>query len=377
MIKARFSGSRFRDILTGYLFISPALIIIALFGVFPIIYAAYMSLHRWRVRQGNFLGLANYEAILGDFRAALVFFAALVMLLIAYWLYAEAFKGSKQRLGFKILAVLLSLGAFYSASRAWKQMMASGDDDFLESLIHTLYYALGTVPSQIALGLLIAYLLFQNLPGKEWFRVLFFLPYITPVVAAATVFRGMFSERMSSLANQALTLIGLEPQKWLAESRSLPELLFGLNLNGFWEGPSLALLTIMIFGIWTYAGYNAVILLAGLSGIPKNLYEAAEIDGANAWQSFKNITFPLLSPVIFYLAITGFIGTFQAFNHLFVMRNDFARGTVDVASIAIFDSFYKANKFGYASAEAIILFFIILLLTIAQFTIFNRRVFYG
>jgi ABC-type sugar transport system permease subunit len=117
--------------------------------------------------------------------------------------------------------------------------------------------------------------------------------------------------------------------------------------------------------------------LAGLGSISQELYEAAEIDGANTFQLFRYITLPLLSPVTFYLALIAFIGTFKAFNHIYVMRVPSALGTVDVASITVFDTFYKANQYGYAATQAIILFVIILSLTLVQNKVFGERVFYG
>ena len=208
--------------------------------------------------------------------------------------------------------------------------------------------------------------------------MMYFLPYITPIVATAVVFRTIFNPRDTSLANQVIGLLNIEPQKWLFESKSINALLFNLeNLEGFLAGPSLALISIALFGIWTYVGYNTVIFLAGLGSIPKELYEAAEIDGANQWNLFRNITLPLLSPVTFYLALIAFIGTFKAFNHIYVMRTPAALGTANVVSVSIFDTFYKANQYGYAAAQAILLFGIILVLTFAQNKIFGERVFYG
>jgi multiple sugar transport system permease protein len=139
----------------------------------------------------------------------------------------------------------------------------------------------------------------------------------------------------------------------------------------------MALVAIILFGIWTYIGYNTVIFLAGLGSIPHELYEAAEIDGAGAWQSFRHLTLPLLSPVTFYLAIVAFIGTFKAFNHIYVMRMPAAQDTVNVASVYIFETFYKQNQFGYATAQAILLLLIILGLTFVQNKLFGEKVFYG
>ena len=134
----------------------------------------------------------------------------------------------------------------------------------------------------------------------------------------------------------------------------------GINLKGFLAGPSLALISIILYGIWSFVGYNTVIFLAGLGNIPKETYEAAEIDGASKWDMFKNITMPLLSPVTFYLMLIAFIGTFKAFNHIYVMRTPSAGVSVVTASLMIFDRFYKANQYGVATAQAIVLFLIIL-----------------
>jgi len=267
-----------------------------------------------------------------------------------------------------VMGVLLSMG--------WGKMMAAGDEDFLTSLVVTVFYAFGTVPIQLGLALLLAYVLFQNIRGKEFFRMIYFLPYITPVVSTAVVFRIIFNPRETSLANIVLGWLGIEPQKWLFEPRPLLEIL-GINLPGFWAGPSMALVTIILFGVWTFVGYNTVIFLAGLGSISKEIYEAAEIDGASGWDLFRSITFPLISPVTFYLFLISFIGTFKAFNHLYVMQTPSAQNTVQTASVEIFKIFYKANNYGYAAAQAIILFLIILGLTFAQNKLLGNKVFYG
>jgi multiple sugar transport system permease protein len=397
-VMRRRSGSG--DYLTAYLFILPSVFLIAIFGIFPIGYTFYMSLYRWRIRKGSFIGLDHYSDLVGSWGAALAFVAGLAALLVAHWLWSQAFR-SEGLLRWRRLVVSLTLMvAGVSVALGWRTMMAVGDDDFLGSLVITLYYALGTVPVQIALALVLATMLFQKIKGKEGFRMLYFLPYVTPQVAAAVVFAQIFNPRGSALspgsnsvANQVLAVFGIEPQRWLFEPRPLLELLFGnqiasLNqwlastgvawqLDGLWLGPSLALVSIIVFGIWTYTGLNVVIFLAGLGGIPVELYEAAEIDGANAGQRFWSITVPLLSPVTYYLTLLGFIGTLQAFSQLYVMRSPFARGTVDTASIVIFDTFYRSNDFSLAAAQSFLLFFVILFVTITQQRVLGRKVFYG
>lgn len=367
-----------KEQITGYLFILPAVLLITIFGFFPIGYAIYMSLHTWRVRQGPFIGLENYHKAIGDWIGALVFIVGVGLWFLAYLLWDSALKSKSDRgMLIKLFAAFLLIAGGFVIPMGWNRMLVAGDPRFLNALPITLFYALGTVPAELALAMVLAYILFQKIRGQEFFRMLYFLPYVTPVVAAAVVFRTIFSPRETSLANTVLAWFGLPSQKWLFEPRSMNEILFGLKLEGFLAGPSMALFSIILFGVWTYVGYNTVIFLAGLGSIPGELYEAAEIDGAGKFQVFRNITFPLLSPVTFYLALIAFIGTFKAFNHIYVMRVPSALGTVDVTSVAIFDTFYKSNQFGYAAAQAIILFLIILALTFVQNKVFGERVFYG
>ncbi len=365
--------------LTGYLFIMPALILIGLFGIFPIAYAFYMSLRRWRVVDRGFIGFANYEEAVGDWMGLLLFIGGFAVWVIAYFVWERFLEGRRDRRAANwifILAALFAGGAILSIG--WRRMMATGDDDFLNSLPITLYYAVGSVPIQLGLALVLAYILFQQIKGREMFRMAYFLPYVTPVIATALVFRVIFSPRPTSIANRFIEFFGIPPQKWLFEPTPVLHLITGNDaIQGFWAGPSLALVSIIFFGIWTYVGYNTVIFLAGLGNIPTSLYEAAEIDGANEWQLFRHITVPLLSPITFYLSLIGFIGTFKAFNHIYVMQQPSAQGTVETASVAIFNTFYKASQFGYATAQAMLLFGIILFLTFVQNRIFGKRVFYG
>jgi ABC-type sugar transport system permease subunit len=133
----------------------------------------------------------------------------------------------------------------------------------------------------------------------------------------------------------------------------------------------------MIYSIWVFVGYDTVIYLAGLGNISKELGESAEVDGANQWQVFRYITFPLLSPTTYFLTLIAVIGTFKAFNHIWVMRLPAALGTTDTFSVVIFTEFFQKLRYGYASAMAFILFAIILALTFFNNKIQGSRVFYG
>jgi multiple sugar transport system permease protein len=367
-----------KEHITGYLFVLPSFLLITIFGFFPIGYAVYMSTFRWRVIKGDNVGLGNYEKALGDWIGALLFVVGFGLLFGAYLLWNSAMKSTSNRaLVIKLLAAFVLIAGGLVVSMGWNRMLVDGDPRFLNSLPITLFYALGTVPMELALAMILAYILFQKIKGREGFRMIYFLPYITPVVAAAVVFRTIFSPRDSSMANIFLSWFGIPAQKWLFEPRPMTEILFGVEIEGFLAGPSMALVSIIFFGIWTYVGYNTVIFLAGLGAIPQELYEAAEIDGGGKWHLFRYITLPLLSPITFYLALIAFIGTFKAFNHIYVMRVPSAQGTVNTASVTIFDTFYKANQYGYAAAQAILLFIIILALTFIQNKVFGEKVFYG
>jgi multiple sugar transport system permease protein len=262
-------------------------------------------------------------------------------------------------------------------------LVETGDPALYNGFKVTFFYAAGTIPFQLSLATGLAYLLFKSMRAKGTFRVLFFLPYITPVIASAVVFRTIFSPHPSSLANRFWSFFGLDEQRWLYESKSVVVLLLqgmGLETYPAWINglfPSLALTSIILYNIWVYVGYDTVILLAGLSAIPRHYYEAAEIDGANGWQVFRHITLPLVSPTLFFLSMVAVIGTFKAFNHIYIMRTPGARDTVDVLSVAIFDQIFEFHNAGYASAMAFVLFMAILVLTLLQNQVLGKRVFYG
>jgi ABC-type sugar transport system permease subunit len=151
----------------------------------------------------------------------------------------------------------------------------------------------------------------------------------------------------------------------------------GITLPKWAAGPSLALAVIMLHSIWTYVGYDTVIYLAGLGNIPKELNDQAEVDGANRWQVFRHITFPLLSPTTYFLSLIAIIGTFKAFNTIWVLRSNLALGTTDTFSVTIFIEFFEKLRYGYASALSFVLFAIILILTFINNKTQGSKVFYG
>ncbi len=384
--KGRISGARkraIREALTGYLFITPATVLLTVFGLFPLFYAFYISLHRWRIKKGAFLGLKNYTKALGDPMDILWFAVGVALLVISWYLWKSMTK--EQRIWamlLKFLAAILFIAGAWGAFTGLGKMIESGDRQMFESFMITIFYAVGVVPAQLGGALLLAVMLYQNIKGKDWFRMVYFMPYVTITVASAGVFRAIFSRRPEAIANQIISFLGIPPQKWLQEPHGIWELFLGhfgiqADLGFVLAGPSLALISIMLYNLWVFVGYDTVIFLAGLGSIPSDLYEAAEIDGANRWQLFRHITLPMLSPTIYFLTVITVMGVFKAINHVLVMREPAAQGTVDTASLYIFDQFYLSTRFGYASAVATILFLVILTLTFIQNRIAQRRVFYG
>ncbi len=366
-----------KEQITGYLFILPALLVILIFGIFPIGYSIYMSLFNWQVTKGPFVADKNYLMIFGSWKNLIILLAGLGLIAVSGYVWKKSFANVSNGKTIALIAgaLVLILGGVVFIT-GWGMMLETGNKDFLNSLIITVYYALGTVPAEVILGLILAYILYQDIIGKEFFRMLYFLPYITPSISSAVVFQIIFSSRETSMANTLLGWFGMDPLKWRFESKPVLELL-GIELPGIFSGPSLALVTIMLFGIWSFVGYNTVIFLAGLGNIPKEIYEAAEIDGGSKYDQFRHITIPMISPVTFYLTLIGFIGTFKAFNHIYVMRTPSAQKSVITTSLLIFDRFYKANQYSVATAQAIVLFLIILGLTFAQNKLMGERVFYG
>jgi len=265
--------------------------------------------------------------------------------------------------------------------------IATGDPQFYDSLVRTATYAFVTVPLQLSIGLFLAYLLFHEVTiGKSFYRMIFFIPYIAPTVATAAVFSVIFSLRPDSPANQFMQSFGLPSQQWLRSQNGIFQIiaqiitqkagLTPIHLPPFLVGPSLPLTTAIIFSTWVFSGYNAVIFMAGLGGVPRELYEAAEVDGAGRWANFRYITLPMISPTTFFLTLLSIIGTFQAFTHIYVLRDPSSRGKMDVATVRIFDAI-KNGLLPYASAMAFVLFGIILLLTLVQERVTKDQVFYG
>lgn len=368
--------NKYSDQINGYLFVLPAFLIIGLFGIFPVFFGMYMSVHKWKVFKGRFLGFENYQKIVGDIGSFWVFIFGLLVMIASYWVWSEFKNKFSNKIYCLLISLLLLVFSLFLINISWADMMAKGDEDFLNSLIYIFYYSFFAITTEVGLGLLIAFALYQKLKGKQLFQMVLLFPYITPAVMGGAVFFIIFGKAENSILNEFIGYFGYDPQMWLFDKRKLSEVLFGIKMEGFFAGPSLALTTSIFYGVWSYTGYYAIILLAGLSIIPSDLYEAAKAEGASRWQTFTKITIPLLMPIIFFLLLTGFINSFQAFNHILVMKTSSAGETMDVVTIEIFDHFWDRVKFGYAAAEGVVLFIILNVLAISQYVIFRKRLNY-
>ncbi len=213
------------------------------------------------------------------------------------------------------------------------------------------------VPITMAIALGLALLLRRQALITRIARTAFFLPYVSSVVAVALVWQWMYQADVG-IINRALASLGLGPVDWLGNPRT-------------------ALLALMVVSAWTQVGYQMLVFLAGLQGIPDAYLEAARVDGANAWRRFWRVTFPLLKPVTLFVLVTGIISSFQVFTPVYVMTGGGPAHATDVLVSRIYQSAWELQQFGYASALALLLFAILFWVTWAQFKLLGRRVEYA
>ena len=221
------------------------------------------------------------------------------------------------------------------------------DKTFKAAFVNTLVYAIGTVPLTLVCSLGLAMLLNQKVRFRNFFRTVSFFPYVASLVAVAAVWNMIFSPSMGPV-NQILASLGVE------------------NLPKWAAGKDTAMLTVILFSVWKNMGYYMVIYLAGLQGIPRSYYEAAEVDGAGALRKFFSITLPLLSPSIFYNLIIGIIGALQTFSTALVMTDGGPVNSTTFYVLTLYRRAFEDMRMGYASAMAWVLMVVTLLLTLDE-----------
>ncbi len=250
------------------------------------------------------------------------------------------------------------------------------DPLFWKAMGNTFWFVAFTVPIGIGLATLIAVLLNERIRFQGLLRTLYFLPYITALTAAAAVWDWIYNPEFGFLNY----LLGTQGLDWLNRPEGIFASLLnplGLQLQGFIAGPSLAFVAIMIMTVWHFLGYQIVVLLAGLQNIPKEYYEAAELDGASWLQQQWLITWPLLSPTTFFLFTLGLIGAFQVFTQVLILTptGGVLQDTLTV-TLYLYNKGFRDSDFSYASAIAVVVFAVILILTLVQQRVLERRVNY-
>ncbi|HLN63188.1 MAG TPA: sugar ABC transporter permease [Symbiobacteriaceae bacterium] len=290
------------DTALAYLFLLPALLVIGTFVFYPVIYAFFLSLTSadpMTIRTGTIesVGLANYKEIFQD---------------PVFW----------------------------------------------KAVKNTIIFVVGTVPVQIILSLFIALGLNKGLRFRSFYRLAFFVPYVTTTVAISMVWAWIFHDQWG-LLNYILSWFGAKPQLWLSD-------------------PKWTMFTIIIMSIWKTLGYTAVLFLAGLQNVDRELYNAAKVDGANSTQMFWNVTWPMLTPTTFFVSITALIGAFKVFTEIFVLYG--GRPGPAYAGVTmvfyVYERAFTDYRFGYASAAAYVLFFMVMAVTLFQLWYAKKRVHY-
>ena len=230
-----------------------------------------------------------------------------------------------------------------------------GDTEVWQSVLNTFKYAIVEVPFSIAISLVLAVLLNRKMKGVSTYRTIFFLPMVAAPAAVAMVWRWLFNTEFGLLNH-----------------------VFGGNVQWI-SDPKIAVFSIAVIGIWSIIGYNMVLFLAGLQEIPRDYYEAADIDGANGIEQFFNITVPLLSPTIFFVSITRIIGGLQVFDLIFMVmdkNNPALYKTQSIVYLFYQNSFVENNK-GYGSTIVVLLIAIIMVITVFQMVAQKKWVYYN
>ncbi|ABO66203.1 carbohydrate ABC transporter permease [Geobacillus thermodenitrificans] len=289
-MKQTFTKKMWRETGSAYFLLSPALFVLLLFIIGPIVFAVFLAFHKVQLlgtTSFEFVGLDNFARIANDTRAK-----------IALW--------------------------------------------------NTLKYVAIVVPCQTILALVLAATLNAGLKGQKFFRIVYFLPTLTSSAVLTLIFMWMYNQ--NGFINHVLEAVGLPTYNWLGD-------------------PDVALNAIMIMNIWSTAPYFMVIYLAALQDIPDSLYEAVELDGANAWQKFWHITVPYLRPVTSFVVVMGLIGTFQLFDQSYIFSAGSGgpnNSTLTVVLLIYQYAFKTLGTMGYAAALAFALAIIILIATLIQ-----------
>jgi multiple sugar transport system permease protein len=285
------------DHVVGWAFASPAVLLIVVFGLVPIVWSVVLSFQRTNLlNDPTWVGLQNYQAL-------------------------------------------------------------PKDPIFKQSMVHSAVYTVLFVPLSVAGGLLTAIALNRPLRGIRFYRLAVFVPVVVSTIATVIIFLWVFDPHFG-LANWLLEKVGLGP-------------------FGFFESPSGALYSIAAMTVWGWIGFDVIVYLAALQGIPKELVEAAQIDGAKTWGIFRHITIPLLGPVTLFLVVWSTINALQLFDEVFLATNGGPGTKTYVPVFYLYKLAFQQGVAGYAAAIAYVVFAVILVLTVVQLLVGKRMVHYA
>lgn len=295
--KRGYRAYRFQRNAAPYMFILPGTVFYLMVTIIPMIVGFWMSFHNWTIIRPTkpWVGLANYQKVLAN-------------------------------------------PVFWTAMK------------------NTLIYTAGVVPFQMALALLAAVLLNTRIRGRTFFRLLYYLPVVTPLSIAAVIWTWIYNPNLG-LLNWFLRSLGFAGRDWLGD-------------------PKIAMFSVIVVAIWSGLGYRMVIFLAALQGIPETYYEAAMIDGAGRFDLFRFITMPLLKPATLYVLITSVIGSFQVFGLVNVLTGGGPLDATNVLVMWIHRRAFGDYQFGEAAAASFVLFTLVLAVTAVQWRILGREVSY-
>lgn len=285
-----------RDALIGWLFLTPEFIGILVLGLFPLLFSLYLSFTDWNLVGGlssiNFVGLDNFKTLFTD-------------------------------------------------------------EKFYMALKNNALFTLITVPVGMILALILSVCIHSKVYGKEYFKVAFFIPYISSIVALGAVWSALYHPSQGPINRFLISMGMMDPPKWLADTQ-------------------FSLIAIMIITIWAGIGYQIIIFIAGLSNIPDEMYEAADIDGASRIKQFFHITLPLLGPTISFLFITLLMSSFKVFDLIAFLTNGGPNDSSTVLVYLIYEEGFRNFRMGYASAISWVLFLIVGIITMITWKIQNK-----
>jgi ABC-type sugar transport system permease subunit len=323
------------EMLIGWAFLSPNLLGFLIFIAGPLLFSLYVSFTNWDAfGNGDYVGLANYARALNLTVAPLT----------------DAAQRANEALDITVYDELTRITIFGSSF-----VIGAQDKLFWIALGNTLKFVLLAVPFSVIPALLLANLLNSKIPGMKFFRAVYFLPSVAAVVGIALVWQWLFNATIGYInyfITLATTLFGTtDPQvRWLSES-------------------STALVAVVIMASWQWIGFNTVLFLAGLQSIPKSLYEAATVDGADSLRQFTRITIPLLAPTTFFVLVTTTIQSMQIFEQVFIVMGMNPAGPANstlTLVLYLYQKGFQRFEQGYASSIAWILFALIFAATLFQ-----------